>query len=178
MAGKYLCSRPPAAGRGSAVSSKGQMTLPVERRQALVPLAAATFLALGASVGVAWVAGIHSVLHVLSHPRLGWLVVCLVAQLVAVAGYAIAYREVARVGGGPELQPAWAALLTAVGFGAFLTKGGFAFDHQVFRRSRARHEADHRVLGLGALEYAVLAPAAWASALTLVITGTRADVSV
>jgi uncharacterized membrane protein YbhN (UPF0104 family) len=167
-----------APGSGRAVSTQSQMTLPTEGRQALVPLAAATLLALGVSAGVAWAVGINSVFHVLSDPRPAWLVVCLAAQLVAVVGYAVAYREVARVGGGTELQAAWAALLTTVGFGAFLSKGGFAFDHRVFSRSRLRHQASQRVLGLGALEYAVLAPAAWASALALVITGARADASV
>jgi hypothetical protein len=108
-----------------------------------------------------------------------WLLVALAAQPVAVFGYALAYRQMARVEGGPELHPAWAGALTAVGFGAFLVKGGFAFDYGMFRRSRLQPgEAQRRVFGLGALEYAVLAPAAWASALVLLLTAVKADPSV
>jgi hypothetical protein len=104
--------------------------------------------------------------------------VVLVAQLVAVVGYAASYREVLRVRGGPEVHPVWAAALTAMGFGAYLTKGGFAFDYGILRRSTVSREAHQRVLGLGALEYALLAPAAWASALVLVLSSARADASV
>ncbi len=141
-------------------------------------LAVASLLAVGACVAVAAAAGFHSVLTVLSHVRPGWLIVALVAQLVAVVGYAASYREVLRVRGGPEVHPAWAGALTVMGFGAYLSKGGFSFDYGVIRRSPAGHEAHERVLGLGALEYALLAPAAWVSAVVLLLSGTAADPSV
>ena len=145
------------------------------RRQAVAALVGGTLLAIGASVGVAAAAGFDSVLAVLAHIRPGWLTIVLGAQLVAVGGYATSYREVLRVRGGPKVHRAWAGALTAVGFGAYLPKGGFAFDYGTLRRSSISHEADQRVLGLGALEYAVLAPAAWASALVLVLSGSGAD---
>jgi uncharacterized membrane protein YbhN (UPF0104 family) len=80
---------------------------------------------------------------------------------VAYLGYTFAYREVARAEGGAEFEVPKAAALVASGFGVFVHGGGFALDREALRRSGlSRTEARRRVLGLGMLEYAVLAPAA------------------
>ena len=59
------------------------------------------------------------------------------------------------------------------GFGVFAAThaaGGFAVDYWTFRRSGLRRrEAVARVLALGALEYAVLAPAALVCAIVLLL---------
>ena len=58
--------------------------------------------------------------------------------------------------------------LVAAGFGVFVVGGGFAVDRRALRGLGAsREQARIRVLGLGALEYAVLAPVAWICALLL-----------
>jgi uncharacterized membrane protein YbhN (UPF0104 family) len=63
------------------------------------------------------------------------------------------------------------AAVTA-GFGAFVAQGGFAVDLHAFRQAGVSdREARVRVLGLGALEYALLAPAACITAIALLWSG-------
>ncbi|MFL5959395.1 MAG: lysylphosphatidylglycerol synthase domain-containing protein [Gaiellaceae bacterium] len=136
----------------------------------LVTLAA--LLAVGALSGVAWAAGFSHVSHLLRHPGWGWLVIALLAETAAYVGYTFAYREVVRAEHGPELEVPKAAALVATGFGVFLQGGGFALDREALRRAGlAESEARRRVLGLGALEYAVLAPAAVAAAAVVLARG-------
>jgi uncharacterized membrane protein YbhN (UPF0104 family) len=134
-----------------------------ERLTLLVLLAAA--LSTGALVGVAWVAGFHKVLTGLVHPHWLWLGIAVVGEVVAYVGYTVAYREIARAENGAELEVPRAASLVATGFGAFVHGGGFALDRAALERSGlSKTEARCRVLGLGVLEYAVLAPAALVAA--------------
>jgi uncharacterized membrane protein YbhN (UPF0104 family) len=109
-----------------------------------------------------------------------WLPVCLAAQVTAYFGYVLAVRAVARMEGGPRLSFALTTRTVVAGFGVFAathSSGGFAVDYWALRRSGlARREAIARVLGLGALEYAVLAPAALVSALVLLFGGSGANV--
>jgi uncharacterized membrane protein YbhN (UPF0104 family) len=124
----------------------------------LVAVAAA--LAAAALAGLAWVVGFGKVLRALVHPSWPWLAVALVGELVAYLGYTAAYREVARTEDGAELDVPKAAALVAAGFGVFVHGGGFALDREALKRAGlSEREARRRVLGLGALEYAVLAPA-------------------
>jgi len=116
-------------------------------------------------VGVTWVAGVHRVLVGLVHPRWTWLGVAVVGEVVAYVGYTLAYRDVARAEGGAELEVPKAAALVAAGFGVFVHGGGFALDRSALQRAGlSGREARRRVLGLGTLEYAVLAPAAMVAA--------------
>lgn len=129
-----------------------------DRLAVLVGLASA--LAAGALLGVAWKAGFGSVLHDLIHPHWLWLGVATGGEVVAYAGYTAAYREVARSDDGMELDVPRAAAVVAVGFGVFIHGGGFAVDREALRRAGlSKDEARRRVQALGALEYAVLAPA-------------------
>jgi uncharacterized membrane protein YbhN (UPF0104 family) len=125
-----------------------------------------SFIALGASLavaallGVSWAAGFGAVAHRLNAVDWIWIPIALGAEAVAYIGYMLAYREVARVEGGPNLPPAKTAALVATGFGPFIAQGGFAVDLHAFRQECVDdREARVRVLGLGALEYALLAPA-------------------
>jgi uncharacterized membrane protein YbhN (UPF0104 family) len=132
----------------------------------------AAILAATALLGVAWSAGFGEVLHLLRHPAWGWLGVALLAEAAAYLGYTVAYREVVRAESGPELEVPKAAALVASGFGVFLQGGGFAFDREALRRAGLpEKEARRRVLGLEALEYAVLAPAAMAAAVVVLVRG-------
>jgi uncharacterized membrane protein YbhN (UPF0104 family) len=117
------------------------------------------------------VAGHAPILETARHVRPEWFALCLVAQAVAYLGYVFALRETARVDGGPALAFRHAASVVAAGFGAFFSAsaaGGFEVDYWALRHAGAsRREALRRVLGLGTLEYAVLAPAAMFSAIAI-----------
>jgi uncharacterized membrane protein YbhN (UPF0104 family) len=121
---------------------------------------AAGVLSTAAVFGVAWAAGFHAVWSGLLHPRWAWLAVALVGEIVAYLGYTLAYATVVRAERGAELEVPKAAALVATGFGVFLQGGGFALDREALMRAGlSEREARSRVLGLGALEYAILAPA-------------------
>jgi uncharacterized membrane protein YbhN (UPF0104 family) len=129
-------------------------------------------LALGAAVGIAWAAGFERVLHELRHIDPIWLPVAFGMELAAYFGYVVAYREVARVEGGPRLGLGRAGAIVAAGFGAFVIRGGFVVDRQALEAAGLEpRQARVRVLGLGALEYAVLAPAAALAAVVLLARG-------
>jgi uncharacterized membrane protein YbhN (UPF0104 family) len=130
-------------------------------------------LALGAAVGIAWAAGFERVLYELRHFDPIWLPVAFGMELAAYFGYVVAYREVARVEGGPRLGLARAGAIVAAGFGVFVIRGGFVVDRQALEAAGLEpRQARIRVLGLGALEYAVLAPAAAVAAVILLARGT------
>jgi uncharacterized membrane protein YbhN (UPF0104 family) len=129
-------------------------------------------LALGAVVGIAWTTGFERVLHELRHLDPIWLPVAFGMELAAYFGYVVAYREVARLEGGPRLGMRRAGAMVAAGFGAFVIRGGFVVDRQALEAAGLEpRQARVRVLGLGALEYAVLAPAAALAAVVLLARG-------
>ena len=131
---------------------------PPQRLISLVAVAGC--LAAGALGGIAWHVGFGRVLTRLVHPHWIWFAVAIGGEVVAYAGYTAAYREVACAEDGAELKVPQAAALVAAGFGAFVHAGGFALDRAALVRAGLSDEnARRRVLGLGALEYAVLAPA-------------------
>src|SRR6266511_2484664 len=134
-------------------------------------LAAASGAAAAGTLAVTHVAGYRHVVGAVARFDGVWLPVCLAAQVVAYFGYVLAVRAVARVDGGPRLSFALTTRTVVAGFGVYAathSSGGFMVDYWALRRSGLpRREAMARVLGLGALEYAVLAPAALVSALVL-----------
>jgi uncharacterized membrane protein YbhN (UPF0104 family) len=133
-------------------------------------LAVAATLAFGALFGLAWSAGPVTVVHRLVHVRWWWVPIALVAEVASYAGYVLAYREVTRAEDGTELQLSGSAAAVATGFGVFVASGGFALDEVVLKSAGVpAREARRRVLGLGVLEYVVLAPAAMAAALYIVV---------
>jgi uncharacterized membrane protein YbhN (UPF0104 family) len=139
-----------------------------QRLTLLVLLAA--ILAAGALFSLAWSVGFEKTLRGLVHPHWLWLGVAIAGELVAYLGYTAAYREVARADDGAELEVPKAAALVAAGFGVFVHGGGFALDREALRRAGlSEREARRRVLGLGALEYAVLAPATLVAAVVVLL---------
>ena len=129
-------------------------------------------LALGAAVGIAWAAGFGNVLRELRHIDPVWLPVAFGMELAAYFGYVVAYREVARLEGGPRLGIARAGAIVAAGFGAFVIRGGFVVDRHALETAGLNpRQARVRVLGLGVLEYAILAPAATLAAVILLARG-------
>ncbi len=129
-------------------------------------------LALGALVGVAWTAGFEKVVDVGAGVDWVWLPTALGMEIAAYLGYIVAYREIARVEGGPEMGMGRAGAIVAAGFGVFVIRGGFIVDRLALESAGfPARQARIRVLGLGALEYAVLAPAAAVAAMIIVARG-------
>ena len=132
----------------------------------------AAVLSLAALVGVAYAAGFGAVWRELRGIHPWWLLAALAGEIVAYLGYIVAYREVARVERGPHIPAGDAAALVSTGFGPFVMQGGFAVDLHAFRDyGVSDREARVRVLGLGALEYAMLAPAACIASILLLAEG-------
>ena len=127
-------------------------------------------LALAAGTGVAWDAGFQSVGNLISHPNVLLLVLGLAGAGAALVGYVLAYREIARVDEGLDIGLPRTGALVATGFGVFVPRGGFALDLEALRDLGVPlREARVRVLGLGSLEYVVLAAAAFISSLVLLL---------
>ncbi len=142
----------------------------LERRNFLILLVAGA-LALAAAMGLADMAGYSRLVDAVQDVVPTWFAVCFGGQVVAYLGYVLAVRDVARVDGGPLLSLRLTMRTVVAGFGVFAAThaaGGFAVDYWTFRRAGLRRqEAVARVLALGALEYAVLAPAALICAVVL-----------
>lgn len=142
------------------------------RAESLVFVVASTGIALGTLFAVAWAAGFGHVAARLDAVQPIWFLVAFGAEAVAYVGYVLSYREVSRVEAGPEMPVRDAVAAVAAGFGAFVAQGGFAVDLHAFRDTGiSDREARVRVLGLGALEYALLAPATCIAAIALLVTG-------
>jgi uncharacterized membrane protein YbhN (UPF0104 family) len=142
------------------------------RAESLFFVVASTLIALGTLFGVTWVAGFGPVASRLKAVDPVWFAAAFGAQLVAYVGYVLAYREVARVEPGCELPTRNVVAAVTAGFGSFVARGGFAVDVHAFRQAGlSDHDVRVRVLGLGALEYALLAPAACIVAIQLLADG-------
>jgi uncharacterized membrane protein YbhN (UPF0104 family) len=129
-------------------------------------------LAAGAVVAIAAAYGMSAFARAWSHLHPGWLALAVGAQLFAVLAYVVAYRVLARFDGGPRLPVPVVLRIVVAGFGPSAPGGGFALDkHALHALSQQERAATERVLGLGALEWALLAPAAWASAVVLLALG-------
>lgn len=142
------------------------------RREVAFSIAIAATLAAAALLGIAWAAGFGEVGELLVRPHWHWFLLALAGLVASLIGYTFAYRELARADEGPELPVHHAGALVATGFGVFIPRGGFALDHEALCDVGVPpREAELRVRGLGLLEYAILAPAAFASALYLLVAG-------
>jgi uncharacterized membrane protein YbhN (UPF0104 family) len=142
---------------------------PTPRKLTLLVIFAA-ILAGAALIGLTLSVGVVKVLTGLAHPRWEWLAIAVAGEVVAYLGYIAAYREVASAENGAELEIPKAAALVATGFGVFVHGGGFALDREALKRAGlSAGEARRRVLGLGALEYAVLAPITLVAAATVLL---------
>src|SRR5918911_3031240 len=110
--------------------------------------------------------------HLERRPDPVWLPVAFGMEAAAYFGYTVAYRELVRAEGGPQLGLGRAGAIVAAGFGVFIIRGGFIVDRQALESAGVEpREARVRVLTLGALEYAVLAPAAMLAAVVLLARG-------
>jgi uncharacterized membrane protein YbhN (UPF0104 family) len=142
------------------------------RAESLVFVVASTLIALGTLLAVTWVAGFDNVAARLREVDPVWFATAFGAQVVAYIGYVLAYREVARVEPDCDLPTRNVVAAVTAGFGSFVARGGFAVDVHAFRQAGLTDQQVRvRVLGLGALEYALLAPAACIVAIELLADG-------
>jgi uncharacterized membrane protein YbhN (UPF0104 family) len=141
-----------------------------EARHVAVFLSFGIALALAAGLGVAWAAGFGNVAHRLRHVDVFWFPLALGSAVAAHLGYVLAYREIVHVNEGPRLDLPRALALVSTGFGIFVPRGGFALDLEALRDlGISQREARVRVLGLGALEYVVLATGACVCSFVLLV---------
>src|ERR1700722_19310702 len=141
------------------------------RPNALVLSGLAIIAAVVAVIVVAAVSGV-SLDRIFEHFRPGWIIVVAIAESVSVLPYMLAYRQMTVVAG--LRPPSLSVIVTVVlsGFGPFVVGGGFGLDQAALRRVYGdRRTAQVQVVGLIALEGAVLAPLACVAALVLLITG-------
>lgn len=144
------------------------------RSESAVFMAASAVIAVGTLVAVASVAGWEHILDRLFAINPVWFAVAFGAEVLAYLGYVFSYREVARVEDGKRMAHLDAAAAVAAGFGPFVARGGFAIDAHAFKQAGlSDQDVRVRVLGLGALEYALLAPAACIVAIQLLAEGTH-----
>lgn len=128
-------------------------------------------LAGAAVVAIAAAYGFGAFAHAWSHLDYVWLALVVGGELLAVPAYMFCYHALARVNDGPRLEAPLVARVVMGGFGPFAVRGGFVLDKRALHAIEGDEEAATvRVLGLGALEWALLAPAACASAVALLAT--------
>jgi uncharacterized membrane protein YbhN (UPF0104 family) len=131
------------------------------RKRPIAASALATAIAAAAVLLIAWVTGADAVGRAFSDFHPGWVALIAGAELLTYPAYTIAYRSIAGVHGHRQLGLPLAARVVAAGFGPFAVAGGFGIDKQALHAIDAdERSARVRVLGLGTLEWALLAPTA------------------
>ncbi len=135
-------------------------------------LVAGAAVSWAALIAVTWEAGWPDVWRGLLDANWPWLAVAPIGVLLSHLGYALTYRQVARVGDGPDLAGEEAVAMVTTGFGPFSPRGGFALDTRGFRNlGLTKRDATLRVRTLGMIEYCILAPATFGCALYLFLAG-------
>jgi uncharacterized protein (TIRG00374 family) len=135
-----------------------------DRRKAILTTLAALALLAVTVFAIGEVAKFHEMARALRRADKAWFALCLLGELLAYAGYIAAYRDFARIDGGPRFSIATVARVVAVGFGAFVagsSAGTLGVDYWALHRAGDKpHMAARRVLALNTLEWAMLGLAA------------------
>jgi len=125
----------------------------------VVASAVATGIAAIAVLAIARATGADQVGRAFDDLHAGWIALIAGAELLAYPAYMIAYRSIAQVHGHAPLALPLVARVVIAGFGPFSIGGGFGIDRQALH---GLHEDERsarvRVIALGVLEWAVLAP--------------------
>jgi uncharacterized membrane protein YbhN (UPF0104 family) len=134
--------------------------------------ALATAIAAAGAILIAELTGADAVGRAFEHIVPGWILLIAAAEAVTYPAYALAYRSVAGVHGHAPITLPLATRVVAAGFGPFHVAGGFGVDE---RALHALHEDERsarvRVLGLGVLEWALLAPTTCIVAIVFLVQG-------
>lgn len=144
------------------------------RQRPIASSAFATGVAAVAVFAIAQATGGHAVSRAFIDVDPGWIALIAVAAFVVYPAYVIAYRSIACVHGHAPLALPLVARVVVAGFGPFAIGGGFGIDKQALH---ALHEDERsarvRVLALGTLEWAVLAPVACGVSIALLASGAK-----
>ncbi|HET7571994.1 MAG TPA: lysylphosphatidylglycerol synthase domain-containing protein [Gaiellaceae bacterium] len=151
--------------------SAGDEIFGIDRRKAVVTGAATLVLVVGAVALIGQVADFHRMVRALRGGDARWFPLCLGGELAAYAGYIVAYRDTARVDGGPRFTLWTSTRIVAIGFGAFVagsSAGTLGLDYWALHRAGEKpHVAARRVLALNTIEWAILGSFACLSAIVL-----------
>jgi len=132
----------------------------------------ALLIAVLAVLVIARVTGAEAVGKAFGDFRPAWIALIATAELLAYPAYMLAYRTIASMHGHAPLALPLVARIVVAGFGPFAIGGGFGIDRQVLH---ALHEDERsarvRVLALGTLEWAVLAPTTCVVAIVFLAQG-------
>jgi uncharacterized membrane protein YbhN (UPF0104 family) len=147
----------------------------VHRRLRLRPVvssAVATGIAAIAVLAIARITGAEAVGRAFDQFDPAWIALIAGAELLTYPAYVVAYRAIAKMHGHAPLALPLVARVVVAGFGPFSIWGGFGLDRQALH---ALHEDERsarvRVIALGVLEWAVLAPIAWVTAVVFLAEG-------
>ena len=142
------------------------------RKRPIAASALATAIAAIAVLLIAWVTGADAVGRAFADFHPGWIALIAGAEILAYPAYMIAYRSLAGVHGHRQLSLPIVARVVVAGFGPFAVGGGFGIDKQALHAlDEDERSARVRVIGLGVLEWALLAPTASVIAIVFLITG-------
>jgi uncharacterized membrane protein YbhN (UPF0104 family) len=132
----------------------------------------ATVIAAVAVVVIAHATGADVIGHAFQSVRLPWVGLLAGAELLTYPAYMLAFRSIACLHGhAPPNLPVVARVVVA-GFGPFSLAGGFGIDRQVLEAIDSdERSARIRVIALGTLEWAVLAPVACVVSIIFLATG-------
>jgi uncharacterized membrane protein YbhN (UPF0104 family) len=98
----------------------------------------------------------------------GWIALVAGAQLITYPAYILAYRAVAVIHGHAPLSLPIVSRIVVAGFGPFALDGGFGVDKRMLQAiDEDERSARVRVMALGTLEWAILAPTACITAIVL-----------
>jgi uncharacterized membrane protein YbhN (UPF0104 family) len=129
------------------------------RKRPVLASALATVIAAAAVLVIAWVTGADAIGRAFDDIHPEWIALIAGAELITYLGYTIAYRSIARVHGHTTLALPLVARVVAAGFGPFALTGGFGIDKQALHAlHQDERSARVQVIGLGILEWALLAP--------------------
>jgi uncharacterized membrane protein YbhN (UPF0104 family) len=156
-------------------SDVGRMSQPPDIRRPVLVVALTAIVSLGTLAVMSTFAGWDNVVDQLPPRLLFWFPAAFLLEALAFVAYVPAYLGIAEVANGSRLSRASAARYVAIGFGAFLARGGAALDSWTLAAGATdrRVDGEIRVLGLDALEHAPLAPAAFVASVLLLAEGKR-----
>ena len=142
------------------------------RKRPIAMSVVAMLIAVLAVIVIARVTGADAIGRAFGDFRPAWIALIACAELLAYPAYMLAYRTIACVHGHAPLALPLVARIVVAGFGPFAIGGGFGIDRQALQ---ALHEDERsarvRVLALGTLEWAVLAPTTCVVAIVFLAQG-------
>ncbi len=150
----------------------------IDRKKAILSAALGLLLVVAAVAGIGQITDFHHMTRALGRADGRWFPVCLGGELLAYAGYVAAYRDVARVDGGPCF-PLWTATrVVAIGFGAYAlgtSAGSLGLDYWALHRAgEPPRAALRRVLALNSVEWMILGIYASLAAVLVAASGEHA----